>query len=69
MIIHVLNCVLCYVYVEAVPRPVTTLILSQICAVWYKYNIVDLSFTNTIIDVDSPISADMMSAGAINDVL
>ena len=34
-----------------------------------KYNIVDLSFTNTIIDVNSPISADMMSAGAINDVL
>ena len=34
-----------------------------------KYNIVDLSFMNTIIDVNSPISADMMSAGAINDVL
>ena len=34
-----------------------------------KYNIVDLSFTNTIIDVNSPISADIMSAGAINDVL
>ena len=34
-----------------------------------KYNIVDLYFTNTIIDVNSPISADMMSAGAINDVL
>ena len=34
-----------------------------------KYNIVDLFFTNTIIDVNSPISADMMSAGAINDVL
>ena len=34
-----------------------------------KYNIVDLFFMNTIIDVNSPISADMMSAGAINDVL
>ena len=34
-----------------------------------KYNIVGLSFTNTIIDVNSPISADIMSAGAINDVL
>ena len=34
-----------------------------------KYNIVDPSFTNTIIDVNSPISADMMSAEAINDVL
>ena len=34
-----------------------------------KYNIVDSSFTNTIIDVNSPISADMMSAAAINDVL
>ena len=34
-----------------------------------KYNIVDLFFTITIIDVNSPISADMMSAGAINDVL
>ena len=27
-----------------------------------KYNTVDLFFTNTIIDVNSPISADMMSA-------
>ena len=34
-----------------------------------KYNFVDISFTNTIINVNSPISADMMSAGAINDVL
>ena len=34
-----------------------------------KYIIVDPFFTNTIIDVNSPISADMMSAGAINDVL
>ena len=34
-----------------------------------KYNIVDLFFTSTIIDVNSPISADMMSTGAINDVL
>ena len=34
-----------------------------------KYNTVDLFFTNTIIDVNSPISADMMSARAINDVL
>ena len=34
-----------------------------------KYNIVDISFMNTIINVNSPISADMMSAGAINDVL
>ena len=34
-----------------------------------EYNIVDLFFTNTIIDVNSPISADMMSAGAINDLL
>ena len=34
-----------------------------------KYNIVDLSFTNTTIGVNSPISADMMSAGAIIDVL
>ena len=68
---NVLNCVLCYVYLEAVPRPVTALILSQICTVgpMDKYNIVDLFFTNTIIDVNSPISADMMSAGAINDVL
>ena len=28
------NCVFCYVYVEAVPRPVTALILSQICTAW-----------------------------------
>ena len=34
-----------------------------------KYNIFDPFFTNTIIDVNSPISTDMMSAGAINDVL
>ena len=34
-----------------------------------KYIIVDLSFTNTIIDVNSLISAYMMSARAINDVL
>ena len=67
VIIHVLNCVLCYVYVEAVPRPVTAFITNMYSM--DKYNIVDLSFTNTIIDVNSPISADMMSAGAINDVL
>ena len=30
---------------------------------------VDISFMNRIIDVNSPISADMMSAGAIYDVL
>ena len=34
-----------------------------------KYNIVDLFFTSTIIEVNCPISADMMSAGTINDVL
>ena len=49
----------------------------RICGDWLscdplsldKYNIVDISFMNTIKNVNSPISADMMSAGAINDVL
>ena len=31
--------------------------------------IADISFMNRIIDVNSPISADVMSAGAICDVL
>ena len=34
-----------------------------------KFNIVDIYFMNRIIDVNSPISADMMSAGSIYDVL
>ena len=34
-----------------------------------KFNIVDISFRNRIMDVNSPISANMMSAGAICDVL
>ena len=33
-----------------------------------KCNIVDISFMNRIIDANIPISADMMSAGAIFDV-
>ena len=54
---------MCYVYMEVVPRPVTSLFSLD------KFNIVDISFMNRIIDVHCPISADMMSAGAIYDLL